>query len=914
MGLNVGGLYVRTRGAITAEQVRDAIVRYWSGRGAKPSERAPSDHESLGLGNTGRLALGVFPDVEGWIGVYDSERYTCDPNLVEFLAHALETEVVGFVVAEVSDAAYMMRHGPASDDAIQIPDPTADYWQTIELVEQTFPYPFVYFDQLDDDDESIQFVAFEGIGPDDEKQYAGPSEEELAKAAADEARMQAVAGGDFTAVEELLEDDPDAASELVSAVEDELDLDARRRLVELGLKHPKLALPAMLWLDAYEEAAWSDDARAQAIAERFEALGLTQHSREHLFWHRRNSFDELIRSGDHEGMLPKWEATILAKPDDSQSLYSLVMSLRTVRDATRDTTKKAQYSKRIAELGEVLEKLEPPNWLAKSYRAYALNDCFACELAESDSKDDLERALSFSEASLGPFAWNLYHQGTKAEILGKLGRTDESHELLQFIEAMHPQLLEDSPPMRAIYTDAYREWLKTAGEPKRPADTDVPMGGEPSESFRRDPVGIDVELVRALWAVRPGDTEWERARRAALVAFVLDPVVRRAMEGDVAEWLTDVEFMQVDLRAGAFAGEELAPETQAVLQHWYILSTINPFMSRPGVVYLFGEWRREAASTQWVERTLKDALEAAGQSAERIDELLMRTETPVGGPTIVPFGGAQHPMLAKGPVDVWVSMKSAGSGWIDAVRSQLEPGWKALEGWITSARSQGAVIETGAGGSRLTLRVDEPQPLLAALQEAIDPEHLVELVFLPGDGLDPRAPSFDPEPEDDDALWSAAFGSTHPPTLPEEIDPCDYYDPDEMSEIRLPIWDSSVKIVYGIVNDVEDLEWEPRATEVARVVLAALKDRFGGRAPQLWNKSSEADGPVDRIERDGRKGYGFAVQMNDDAMFRTYPGAVRFREYELVLALCDAVRALDLEPVVQWTRYDPYIVNLWERA
>ena len=894
MGLNVGGLYVRTRGAITAEQVRDAIVRYWTGRGARQCSRAPSEHESLGLESTGQLALGVFPDIDGWIGVYDSERYSCDSDLVEFLSRALETEVVGFEVGEVSDSATMVRFGPPSDDAVQIPDEDAPYWDTIELVEQTFPYPFVYFDQLDDDEESILFVAFEGIGPDEDKVYAGPSEEELAEAAANQARMEALASGDLSAVEALLAEDPEAAGELVSAVEDDLSPESRRALVELALRNTKLELPSMLWLDAYEEAVWNDDARARTLAERFEA-STSEDAREHLFWHRRSSFDDLIRAGDHAAMIPKWEATILAKPDDSQSLYSLVMSLRTVRDATSDATLKARYSKRITELGAILEKLDPPNWLAASYRAYALNDCFACELAESDSKADLERALAFSEASLGAFAWNLYHQGTKAEILGKLGRTEEAHQLMHWIEVMHPQLLKDSPPMAAMYGDAYRAWAKNAGEPVSPPDTDVPRGGEPSESFHRDPRALDPELVRALWAVRPGDTEWERARRAALLALVLDPMARREVDGDMAEWLTELQFMQVDLREGHFAGEPLAPETVACMQHWYILSTINPFMAQPGMVYLFGEWRREAASKAWVEQVLKDALQAAGKSLDALDALLMRTTSGQRGPAIVPYGGAAHPMLQKGPIDVWVEMVSAGSGWIEAVRSQLEPGWKALEAWVKSARAKGATITPGAGGARLTLEVDDPRPHLEALQTAIDPAHLVELAFVPRELRDPRAPS------------SAA-------TLPEEVDPCGYYEPDEMVEIRIPIWDPEVTVRYGIADEVEDLEWEPRATEVARGVLAALSERFGGAPPTLWNKSSEANGPVDRIEREGRQGYGFAIQMNDDAMFRTYPGAVRFREYEMVLAMCDAVKALDLEPVVEWSRFDPYVVNLWERG
>lgn len=913
MGLNVGGLYVRTRGAITVEQVRDAVVRYWTGRGATPSERPPSAHESLGIESTGRLALGVFPDVDGWIGIYDSERYTCDPNLIEFLADSLETEVVGFVIAEVSDAAYMIQHGPASDDAVQTPEPTADYWETIELVEQTFPYPFVYFDQLDDDDESIQFVAFENIGPDEEKQYAGPSPEELTVLAAQEARVAALAEGDVSVVEGLLDTDPSSASALIAEVVMELSPEAAEKLVELALSNPSLRLPPDLWLDAYEDTVWEDDERAKAIAAAFEALELPEHQRQHLFWHRRNSFDSLIRSGDHEGQIPHWETTILAYPGDAQSLYSLVMSLRIVRDTTDD---KAKYTERIEELGKVLEALEPANWLDASYRAYALNDCFACELCDHGTTHEAwERGLRFSNASLGPFAWNLYHQGTKAEILGKLGRTEESFELLRFIETMHPKLMPDSPPMAAMFTDEYRQWAKSATGPViAPADTDVPGSSEPSEAFRRDPAGLDTSVVQALWGVRPGDTEWERARRAALVGFVLDPVVRREMEGDVAEWLAQLQFMQVDLREGEFASSTLAPETTARMRHWYILSTINPFMSQPGNVYLFGEWRRDAPSKAWVEATIADALEAAGQSADHIDTILKRAESATAAtPAIVPFGGADHPMVSDA-VDVWVEMKSAGSGWIDAVRSQLEPGWKALETWIKKARASGADITSSAGGACVTVRADNLRSLLHELESAIDPEHLIELAFVPSELRDPRAPTFIPLPEDDDdALWRASFDQTPLAPLPEEADPCDYYDPDEMREIRLPIYDPDVKVICGIVTEVDDLEWEPRATEVARAVIAALDTRFNGAAPQIWNKASEGNGPVDRIEREGRRGYGFAVQMNDDAMFRTYPGAVRFREYELVMALCDAVKALHLEPVVHWTRYDPYIINLWER-
>ena len=63
----------------------------------------------------------------------------------------------------------------------------------------------------------------------------------------------------------------------------------------------------------------------------------------------------------------------------------------------------------------------------------------------------------------------------------------------------------------------------------------------------------------------------------------------------------------------------------------------------------------------------------------------------------------------------------------------------------------------------------------------------------------------------------------------------------------------------------------------------------------------------------GRGGYSCAFVASDLREF-LHDNLFRYREYELMLAVRDATRVLDLEPVVCWRRFrGRYVVQLWER-
>jgi hypothetical protein len=110
-----------------------------------------------------------------------------------------------------------------------------------------------------------------------------------------------------------------------------------------------------------------------------------------------------------------------------------------------------------------------------------------------------------------------------------------------------------------------------------------------------------------------------------------------------------------------------------------------------------------------------------------------------------------------------------------------------------------------------------------------------------------------------------------------------------------------------------------RARDVSRVLGAALDVRFRAgdpsqERPRLYNRLKHADGALDRIRAVDRVGYSCAFHC-DSLRERLQDPFFRYREHELMLALRDAARAVDLMPVVCWRRFTGrYVVQLWERG
>jgi hypothetical protein len=192
-------------------------------------------------------------------------------------------------------------------------------------------------------------------------------------------------------------------------------------------------------------------------------------------------------------------------------------------------------------------------------------------------------------------------------------------------------------------------------------------------------------------------------------------------------------------------------------------------------------------------------------------------------------------------------------------------------------------------------------------------------------GMDPTAR---PQVEYDDPgeWWRACFDPKAAPPLSEdraelardnnallEIDQTTYAE-----QRGLPLHLSDLRICYGL-GDARLAEPSDRGRDVARVLKTAIGEHFGvgegGAAPPVcYNRLLERDAPLDRIQAAGRVGYYCVFHALELREF-LHTHLFRYREYELMLAIRDTVRALDLEPVVCWRRVNGrYVLQLWERG
>ena len=167
------------------------------------------------------------------------------------------------------------------------------------------------------------------------------------------------------------------------------------------------------------------------------------------------------------------------------------------------------------------------------------------------------------------------------------------------------------------------------------------------------------------------------------------------------------------------------------------------------------------------------------------------------------------------------------------------------------------------------------------------------------------------------AWWRASFDPKATPPLTE--DPAGMFSVvqsesgDRLMELRpVALALPGVRIVYGLADGIDYPRPSQRAVEVTKVVTTALRDAFGGASPRLYNADAQPGRPFERIAKDDRRGYVFAISREDE-MFALYPRCFRYREYELMCGLVDAIGKLRLEPVIHWLRDHCFMVNLWER-
>ena len=238
----------------------------------------------------------------------------------------------------------------------------------------------------------------------------------------------------------------------------------------------------------------------------------------------------------------------------------------------------------------------------------------------------------------------------------------------------------------------------------------------------------------------------------------------------------------------------------------------------------------------------------------------------------------------------------------------------AVTGVRTARAALGLLLETLVGMGVPVLRA-----VFVRLRGDGDRDALVR-------GMDPSArPQV--EYDDPEEWWRACFDPSAPPPLSEdraelardnnallEIDRTTFAE-----QRGLPLHLTQLRICYGLAEARFDPEEGARAADVGRVLQGAIGERLcagdGAIAPPAtYNLRRETGAPLDRIRAGSRVGYSCAFHAADLREF-LHNHLFRFREYELMLAVRDTVRALDLEPVVCWRRFNGrYVLQLWERG
>lgn len=184
---------------------------------------------------------------------------------------------------------------------------------------------------------------------------------------------------------------------------------------------------------------------------------------------------------------------------------------------------------------------------------------------------------------------------------------------------------------------------------------------------------------------------------------------------------------------------------------------------------------------------------------------------------------------------------------------------------------------------------------------------------------DPRMP----EPGDyqeAETYWQAAFGAEQPPPASEDtgnmLSMVTFGDGAVVYEVRgTPLFFEDVRLAYGTPK-VDVVESDGRSLEVAEALKRTLGKTFPQRAVPTFIDTEGNPNRVIKVKRGQRTGYSFAVRREAEkigSFVVRYPEGFRYREYELLAGVRAAVKEMDLEPVILWSRGSLYIMNVWER-
>ncbi|MGO8997725.1 MAG: hypothetical protein ACLQVI_30780 [Polyangiaceae bacterium] len=237
----------------------------------------------------------------------------------------------------------------------------------------------------------------------------------------------------------------------------------------------------------------------------------------------------------------------------------------------------------------------------------------------------------------------------------------------------------------------------------------------------------------------------------------------------------------------------------------------------------------------------------------------------------------------------------------------------AVTGVRTAEHALGLLLDALAGTG-----VPMARAVFARLRADGDRDALVR-------GMDPGARA-QVEYDDPGEWWRACFDPNAAPPLSEDRAELARDDNALLETGRttfaerrgLPLHVREMRICYGLGEGAFEETPSERASEIARALRVAIKERFGpgesGAAPSAYNRRHETDAPLDAMRAGGKVGYSCAFHATDLREF-LHDHLFRYREYELMLAVRDVIRALSLEPVVCWRRFQGrYVIQLWERG
>jgi hypothetical protein len=128
----------------------------------------------------------------------------------------------------------------------------------------------------------------------------------------------------------------------------------------------------------------------------------------------------------------------------------------------------------------------------------------------------------------------------------------------------------------------------------------------------------------------------------------------------------------------------------------------------------------------------------------------------------------------------------------------------------------------------------------------------------------------------------------------------------ELKDSRLFLPD--VRVVYGVAG-ANYISPSKYCATVMDVIKQHFKTYFN-ELPTLTNRHGKSD-KVDLLFNNHRLGYAFYVPRQQ--MVANYSTSFRFREYEMMLSLRDAINHLHLSPTIHWTKDKAYLINLWEK-